>query len=133
MRFRHFAWAGAVAALTTLSANAGNAAPAAPSAPSVSGAHTDLTTIQYRGDGWRDGRRYHNRRNDGWGRGVGPFLGGLAAGAIIGGAASGGYASGTSGTNDAYARCSAQFRSFDPQSGTYTAYTGEQRVCPYLR
>jgi hypothetical protein len=35
--------------------------------------------------------------------------------------------------DDAEARCSAQFRSFDPRSGTYIGYDGETHVCPYLR
>ena len=30
------------------------------------------------------------------------------------------------------AACASRFRSFDPATGTYTAYTGEQVVCPYL-
>jgi hypothetical protein len=30
------------------------------------------------------------------------------------------------------AACARRFRSFDPATGTYTAYTGEQIVCPYL-
>ena len=30
------------------------------------------------------------------------------------------------------AACARRFRSFDPATGTYTAYTGEQVVCPYL-
>jgi hypothetical protein len=30
------------------------------------------------------------------------------------------------------ARCTAQFRSFDPQSGLYRTFAGELRPCPYL-
>jgi hypothetical protein len=30
------------------------------------------------------------------------------------------------------AACARRFRSFDPATGTYTSYTGEQVVCPYL-
>jgi hypothetical protein len=29
--------------------------------------------------------------------------------------------------------CARRFRSFDPATGTYTTYAGEQVVCPYLR
>jgi hypothetical protein len=29
--------------------------------------------------------------------------------------------------------CARRFRSFDPATGTYTTYSGEQLVCPYLR
>ena len=28
--------------------------------------------------------------------------------------------------------CERRFRSFDPLTGTYTSYTGEQVLCPYL-
>jgi hypothetical protein len=34
--------------------------------------------------------------------------------------------------SDAIAACEARFRSFDPASGTYTTYSGEQVLCPYL-
>jgi hypothetical protein len=30
------------------------------------------------------------------------------------------------------AACARRFRSFNPATGTYTSYTGEQIVCPYL-
>lgn len=33
---------------------------------------------------------------------------------------------------EAYARCSARFRSFDPDSGTYMGYDGHRHRCPYL-
>ena len=35
-------------------------------------------------------------------------------------------------TEDAMARCTAEFRSFDARTGTYVARRGEVRVCPYL-
>lgn len=35
--------------------------------------------------------------------------------------------------DEAMERCAAQFRSFDPETGTYTSYSGETVVCPYLR
>jgi len=31
------------------------------------------------------------------------------------------------------AACSRRFRSFDPETGTYTTYSGQQVMCPYLR
>ena len=30
-------------------------------------------------------------------------------------------------------RCSAEFRSFEWDTGLYTTYAGEKRLCPYLR
>lgn len=34
---------------------------------------------------------------------------------------------------DANAACARRFRSFDPETGTYTTYSGERVTCPYLR
>ena len=110
------------------------AAPVVASAVTAPAAQPAVTQIQYRG--WR-GDRGHYRGGRGYdrgGRGVGPFLGGLAAGAVIGGALgqrSYGY-DGGGGSEDGMARCSANFRSFDPSTGTYTTYGGETRRCPYL-
>jgi hypothetical protein len=114
-------------------------APSAHAAALTSGAavsavaeQSGVTKVQY----W-DGRRgYHYRggyhRHRGAGRGVGPFLGGLAAGAIVGGALSRGYSYDGGGGGDGMARCAATFRSFNPSTGTYTTYGGETRMCPYL-
>lgn len=33
----------------------------------------------------------------------------------------------------AMARCYEDFRSFNPRTGTYVTYSGERRLCPYLR
>jgi hypothetical protein len=35
--------------------------------------------------------------------------------------------------SDRIAQCEATFRSFEPDTGLYTTYSGEKRVCPYLR
>lgn len=35
-------------------------------------------------------------------------------------------------TDEAMARCAAEFRSFDARTGTYVRYGGEVRICPYL-
>ncbi len=35
--------------------------------------------------------------------------------------------------DDAVARCASRFRSFNPRTGTYVTYDGEERLCPYLR
>lgn len=34
--------------------------------------------------------------------------------------------------SDGEDRCAAMFRSFDPNSGTYTTYEGDRLPCPYL-
>lgn len=129
----------AAAAIGLLTAGQANAVPSATGAPSAASA---IETVQY-----RHGHDWHGGSRNSWGRGVGPFIGGLATGAIIGGAITGrryyddgyygrsyyddGYSGG--GGDDAYARCAARFRSFDPSTGTYTSYAGETVVCPYLR
>jgi hypothetical protein len=33
---------------------------------------------------------------------------------------------------DAMERCAAQFRSFEPDTGYYTTFSGERVMCPYL-
>lgn len=38
----------------------------------------------------------------------------------------------SSGPEAAESRCSAEFRSFDPATGTYLSYDGETLPCPYL-
>lgn len=88
-------------------------------------------------------RRYYHRRHNNNGAMIGAGIAGLAAGAILGGAlaspsyspprvtynsapAAGGYAPGSRG----WVRyCSAKYRSFDPQSGTYLGYDGYRHYC----
>ena len=35
--------------------------------------------------------------------------------------------------DEGLSRCAAQFRSFEPETGYYTTYSGERVLCPYLR
>lgn len=35
--------------------------------------------------------------------------------------------------DEGLARCAAQFRSFEPDTGYYTTYAGERVLCPYLQ
>lgn len=44
-----------------------------------------------------------------------------------------GYAPNVASASSAVARCEERFRSFNPSTGRYTTYSGEKRVCPYLR
>ncbi len=109
--------------------------------PAVSGSTVNAEPVQYRrGPGFRQGGHYYhgsgyNRGHRGYGYrgynrgyGVGPALGGLAAGAIIGGAIAGSQARASGG--DAVAYCSQRFRSYDPASGTYLGYDGNRHACP---
>jgi BA14K-like protein len=97
------------------------------------------TPIQYRGRGagfygrsYGSYGGYYGRpyRRYGYG-GVGPlpFIAGAVGAAIVGGAIYEGraYSRGSD-----YERCAATFRSFNPNTGTYVTYGGEERVCPYL-
>jgi hypothetical protein len=35
--------------------------------------------------------------------------------------------------DEGLARCAAQFRSFEPETGYYTTYDGDRVLCPYLQ
>lgn len=85
---------------------------------------------RYRGWRRRHHRRYHRRhRRHRRGNG-GAFGAGLAVG-IVGALIAQGISE--SAAEDRFARCESEFRSFDPSTGTYITYGGEERLCPYLR
>ena len=139
--------AGSAALLAATVAFGFSAAGAAPlTNPALSHAANSGSVMQvgdhrhYRGRGdWHRGGR-HRYHNDGWNSGA--YLGLGIAGAIIGGALSddegyyegdGYYARGEgSGMGMGMRRCAAQFRSFEPETGYYTTYGGQKRLCPYL-
>lgn len=79
---------------------------------------------------WRGHRHYHRHRRHRGGGGVGAFGAGLAVG-IVGALIANGISE--SAARDRFARCEAEFRSFDPETGTYITHRGEERLCPYLR
>ena len=86
----------------------------------------NITKIQRRGRGWRRGYGYRRgpyRR----GYGAGALIGGIIAGTIIAAAIREGRA-----RDHDMRRCAYEFRSFDPVTGTYITYEGEERICPYL-
>jgi BA14K-like protein len=108
------------------------AAPAAP-APSVATAGADSGVV-------------HVRR--GWGPGLGIGLGlGLFTGAVIANETyrprpgyyyddygyDGPYYAPAGYGGDPRELCAQNFRSFEWDTGRYTTYSGERRVCPYLR
>ena len=85
-----------------------------------------ITKVQRRGRGWRRGYGYRRgpyRR----GYGAGALIGGIIVGTIIAAAIRERRAG-----DDDMRRCAYEFRSFDPVTGTYITYEGEERVCPYL-
>ena len=74
-----------------------------------------IIKVQRRGRGWRRGY------------GAGALIGGIIVGTIIAAAIRERRAG-----DDDLRRCAYEFRSFDPVTGTYITYEGEERVCPYL-
>ena len=120
------------------------AAPVGPAmAPAVAktGDATGVTEVRYR-RGWRGG---YGRR--GYGRGVGIGIGAAIVGGIIANeiyrpragyyyddyAYDGPYYSPSAYAGDGRRLCAQNFRSFEWNTGLYTTYGGEKRVCPYLR
>jgi hypothetical protein len=98
---------------------------------------TDVTTVQYRGRGGFYGRGpgygyrpyrsgYGYRPYYGYGYGL-PLAAGIATTVIVAGAVRE-----NRGRPSDFERCAAQFRSFNPRTGTYTTFAGEVRICPYL-
>jgi hypothetical protein len=123
-------------------------AQAAPAIPAVANAVKaeaagSVTQVQW-GWGWRRGP-YHRR---GWG--PGPWLG-LGAGVVVGSiianeayrprrgyyyddyAYDGPYYYPSNYSGDPRRICAQSFRSFEWDTGLYTTYGGERRLCPYLR
>ena len=115
-----------------------HAAPSIPSTPQVKG----ITLAQWHrgGRGWRRG----------WGWGPWPFVGfgaAVVAGAIIAdqayrphpghyydeGPYDGPYYYPSDYQGDPRTICAQNFRSFEWRTGYYTTYSGERRLCPYLR
>lgn len=107
------AWAGAFAPATAV---------AAQSAVS-NGSSAEVIDVRWRG---RHHHHHHHHRH----RGVGAFGAGLAVG-VIGALVATGISEAAA--RDRYDRCAAEFRSFDPETGTYITRSGEERLCPYLR
>lgn len=117
----------------------GHAAPKVPSPPAVHG----VTFAQWhRGGGWGW------RHGGGWGWGAWPWIGlGVVAGAIIAdeayrphpghyydeGPYDGPYYYPSDFRGDPREICLQNFRTFQWRTGYYTTYSGERRLCPYLR
>ena len=88
---------------------------------------------------WHGGGGHHRHGGHGW---RGPYWYG---GPIVYGGGYGyyddyyddyddyGYAPNVVSASSAVARCEERFRSFNRRTGKYTTYSGEKRVCPYLR
>jgi BA14K-like protein len=128
-------WIGWPVAAALAFAPLGAAAAVGRAAPAASAARgTGLAQVQY-------------RRHGGFGRGLGVGLGIGVLGAIIANEAyrpragyyyddyayDGPYEEPADFAGDPRNLCAQRFRSFEWNTGLYTAYSGEKRVCPYLR
>lgn len=131
---------GGSALALSLLAGPGTAAPVANLADGPAAqAETARTLVQ-----GRHFRRWHGR--GGWGPGVGLGLG-IIGGAIIAneiyrprrgtyyddGAYDGPYYYPSDYSGDPRRVCAENFRSFEWRTGLYTTYSGEKKLCPYLR
>jgi hypothetical protein len=94
--------------------------------PAVAQTITRVQYVEYPGYYAYDGDYYGPRVFDLPGAVLGDTA--VAVGGFL--AAPDGFYGPYSGTG--VAACARRFRSFNPATGTYTAYTGEQVVCPYL-
>ena len=127
------------------------AAPAAPAAVAAIASNADATAVTKAQ--WWGGRRYPYYRGGygyrrGWG--PGPWLG-LGAGVVIGSiianeayrprrgyyyddyAYDGPYYYPSAYAGDPRTVCAQNFRSFEWNTGLYTTYEGDRRLCPYLK
>lgn len=110
-----------------------NAAPAAASAANSRALSTNSEITKIEGMDRRHRGYYDYDYNPG------AYIGLGIAGAILEGALSEdayGYADGPGydeGSGAAMERCAARFRSFEWDTGLYTTYEGDKRLCPYLR
>lgn len=130
------------------SVGAAHAAPVAPAAVAATAGESAVTAVQYRGRVYARpayrGRYYGRWRGPVIGLGVGTAI---VAGAIIANQAyrprrgyyydtyayDGPYYYPSGYNGDPRKICAEHFRSFEWQTGLYTTYGGERKLCPYLR
>jgi hypothetical protein len=105
------------------------AAPAA-MPPGLAKAGAGSTVLQVHR--YRHFHRHHGHRgrNLGIGLGIG-IIGGMIAAEAYRGAP--GYAYDEEAYGDPRERCAQEFQSFEWRTGLYTTYSGERKLCPYLR
>jgi hypothetical protein len=136
--------AAAALAISVIGAEAAPAVPATGQQAAATADQSNVTQVQY----WRGGSRYRGGGRF-YGRWRGPLIGGgaLIAGAIIANeiyrprrgyyydtyAYDGPYYYPEGYTGDPRKICSQNFRSFEWNTGMYTTYGGERKLCPYLR
>lgn len=124
------------------------AAPSGPVTSAVLAGTIDASTVTK--VQWWGGRRYPYYRGYRRGWGPGPWLG-LGAGVVIGSiianeayrprrgyyyddyAYDGPYYYPSAYAGDPRTVCAQNFRSFEWNTGLYTTYEGERRLCPYLK
>lgn len=124
-----------MAASTISTPSLANAAAVSPPSVALKAAEgsSGATEVRWRGHRHHWRHRHHgywrHRHRHHFGRDLAIGLGLGVAGALAGSAARGYYGY----SSDARARCAARFRSFEWDTGLYTTYGGDKRLCPYLR
>jgi hypothetical protein len=135
-------FAGALAlavALTPMSPLMGTAAaaPPVPMAPAAAQTEAGGIVTQVRGrhhgrHGRYYGRHRHSGRNIGIGLGLG-IIGGIIASEAYRSAPAYAYDEEVYEDGDPRVQCAREFRSFEWNTGLYTTFGGEKKLCPYLR
>ena len=140
---------GAVALAFAFALTSAEAAPSAPATAAVVADKVDTDAVT-KVQGWGYRRHHHHYRGYRRGWGPGPWLG-LGAGVVIGSIIAneayrprrgyyyddyeydGPYYYPSAYSGDPRAICARNFRSFEWNTGLYTTFAGEKRLCPYLR
>ncbi|HEY1246897.1 MAG TPA: hypothetical protein VGF29_18900 [Hyphomicrobiaceae bacterium] len=114
------------------------AAPAAPMPPNVAQAQAGSTVTKVHR--YRSYHRHHHHRGSGIGVGIGlGIIGGIIASEAYRSAPAYAYDEDVYDgpppgyTGDPRELCARNFRSFEWNTGLYTTYSGEKKLCPYLR
>ncbi len=85
-----------------------------------------LQKVDYHGHHWHHHHRHwHHGWDNDWNPGAAIALG------VIGSLVASGVSE--SEARSDVRRCEERYRSFEPDTGLYTTYGGEKRLCPYLR
>jgi hypothetical protein len=121
----------AVASMMTIPTVSSAATVSPPSLEPVQEASRATTEVRWRKHRYqrhhgRHGHWHHRHNRHRYGRDLAIGLGLGILGAATAPRAYGYY-------GDARGRCAARFRSFEWDTGLYTTYGGDKRLCPYLR
>jgi hypothetical protein len=123
MQFKSSSLTFALAAVLSLSSLPVRAASPSPQIISAASSQTNVQRVRYRR---HHGSRHHHHHN--YDRDVAIGLGLGLLGGIVSDAARTDYYN----YYDPRSLCATRFRSFEWDTGLYTTYEGDKRLCPYL-